>query len=50
VPKRAFDAAQLERIRQWLSAGVQDRPAQWGWRRVVVYIVVCLVALKWFTE
>jgi len=45
VPKRAFDAAQLEHIRRWLSAGVQERPQP---RRFLRLFVIWLVLIVFF--
>jgi len=44
VPKRAFHAAQIEHIRQWLAAGVQDAPRPKRFSRLVVIWAVLLVS------
>jgi hypothetical protein len=45
VPKRAFDAAQLEHIRRWLSAGVRERPQP---RRFLRLFMLWLVLIVFF--
>jgi YcxB-like protein len=44
VPKRAFDAAQLEQIRRWLSAGVKERPQPRRFLRAIVLWLVLIVS------
>ncbi len=43
VPKRAFDDAQIEHIRQWLGAAVQERPRPNPFKRTVVIWAVLVV-------
>jgi hypothetical protein len=51
VPKRAFDAAQIERIRHWLGAAVEERPQPRTFLRPLaiwaVLIVTFLVVWLW---
>ena len=44
VPKRAFDAAQLEQIRSWLSAGVKELPQPRRFLRLFVIWLVLIVS------
>jgi len=49
IPKRAFDAAQLERIRQWLERGVPEGPPPKNVLRIFVIwtVLVVVFLLVW---
>ncbi len=52
IPKRAFDAGQIERIRHWLGTSVRPRPRTNSLTRMVLVwvalIVLFLAAWQWF--
>jgi hypothetical protein len=43
IPKRAFDAAQLEQLRRWFTGAVQERPRPKTFRRTLVIWAVLLL-------